>query len=287
MVSIMVNNWLKTSILLAGLTALFLFLGAAFGGEQGIFLALIIAIVMNFGAYWYSDKIVLAMYKAQPVGPNDNSKLYFIVQQLAQRAGLPMPRVYLIPDNTPNAFATGRNPGHAAVAATQGIISLLNDNELSGVMAHELAHVKHRDTLTSTIAATFAGAIGMLANWLQWAAIFGFGRNNDRRGGGVGALVMAFLAPITASLIQMAISRSREFAADKGGAQICGNPHWLANALLKLEHASQKHTFRQAEDNPATAHLFIVNPLRGKSIASLFSTHPPISERVSRLKAMA
>jgi heat shock protein HtpX len=283
----MMNNWLKTTVLLAGLTALLLFFGAALGGEQGLIIALIIALVLNFGAYWFSDKIVLSMYKAKAIGPHDNSRLYSIVQKLAQKAGLPMPRVYVIPDNTPNAFATGRNPKNGTVAATMGILSLLNDNELSGVMAHELAHVKHRYTLISTIAATIAGAIGMLANWFQWAAIFGMHRGNNRQSNGIGAFVMALLAPVAASLIQMAISRSREFAADKGGAQICGNPYWLASALLKLDSASQQHTFNPAEKNPATAHLFIINPLRGKSVASLFSTHPPVTERVSRLKAMA
>ncbi|HKJ76975.1 MAG TPA: zinc metalloprotease HtpX [Gammaproteobacteria bacterium] len=282
-------NWLKTTVLLAGLTGLLLALGAAFGGETGMVLALGLAVVMNFGAYWYSDKLVLKMHHAREVSRQQAPELYETVEFLARRAGLPMPRVYIIQDDSPNAFATGRNPQHAAVAATTGLMRTLSRDELAGVMAHELSHVYHRDILISTVAATIAGAIAMLANMAQWALIFGFGRGGDSEegGGGIGALVMMILAPVAAGLIQMAVSRSREYAADKRGAELCGNPLWLANALRKLEAAAQRVPMQRAESHPASAHLFIVNPLRGRDVAKLFSTHPPIDDRVQRLEQMA
>ncbi|MDI3493411.1 MAG: heat shock protein HtpX [Desulfomicrobiaceae bacterium] len=278
-------NQLKTTIFLALLTALLVFLGGAMGGKTGMVMALGLAGIMNFLAYWYSDKIVLSMYGAQEVGPAEAPELYGIVQELAQRAGIPMPRVYIIPTESPNAFATGRSPKHAAVAATQGILRILNRDELMGVMAHELGHVIHRDTLIATIAATIAGAISMLANWLQWAVIFGMGRGDDEEGPGLaGGLIMAIVAPIAATLVQMAVSRSREFLADEAGAQLSGKPLALASALGKLQQAAH---MMPMDANPATSHLFIVNPLSGGSILALFSTHPPVEERIARLKAMA
>jgi heat shock protein HtpX len=271
----------KTGLLMIALTALLMFIGSFFG-EGGIIIAFVMAVVMNFGSYWFSDKIVLAMYRAQEADPN--SELYRIVQSQVQRTGMPMPRVYVIPEASPNAFATGRNPNHAAVAATEGIMRLLTREELAGVVAHELAHVKHRDILISSIVATMAGAIMMLASMAQWAAIFGgFRGDDDDNGGGiVGMLFMAILAPIAASIIQLAISRSREYAADRGGAEICGNPRWLANALRKLERGV---AVQPMHANAATSHLFIVNPLKG-GFAGLFSTHPPMEERIRRLEAM-
>jgi heat shock protein HtpX len=241
---------------------------------------------MNFGSYWFSDKIVLAMYGAQEVTEAEAPDFYALVRQLAMQAGLPMPRVYVIPSETPNAFATGRNPEHAAVAATNGILRILTRDELLGVMAHELAHVKNRDILIQSIAATIAGAITYLAQMAQWAAIFGGGRSDDDEGGGgFGMILMAILAPIAAMLIQMAISRSREFGADRGGAEIAGNPLHLASALRKLEMANHQLPMQAA--TPASAHLFIVNPLTGGGLMSLFSTHPPVEERVRRLEEMA
>ncbi|BDV02111.1 protease HtpX [Thermodesulfomicrobium sp. WS] len=278
-------NQLKTTIFLALLTALLVFLGGAMGGKTGMVMALGLAGIMNFLAYWYSDKIVLAMYGAQEVGPAEAPVLYGIVQELAQRAGIPMPRVYIIPTESPNAFATGRSPKHAAVAATQGILRILNRDELMGVMAHELGHVIHRDTLIATIAATIAGAISMLANWLQWAVLFGMGRGDDEEGPGLaGGLIMAIIAPIAATLVQMAVSRSREFLADEAGAQLSGKPLALASALGKLQQAAH---MMPMDANPATSHLFIVNPLSGSNVLALFSTHPPVEERIARLKAMA
>jgi heat shock protein HtpX len=248
-------------------------------------MAFLLAAGMNFFSYWFSDKIVLSMYGARQIEESADPRFYGIVRNLAQRANLPMPKVYLIDSETPNAFATGRNPEHAAVAATTGIMRILGDDELAGVMAHELAHVKNRDILISTIAATFAGAITYLAHMAQWAAIFGGGRRDDDEGGGVfGMLFMAILAPIAAMLVQMAISRSREFGADAGGASISGNPLSLANALQKLEMANQRIPM---ETNAATAHMFIVTPLTGGGVMSLFSTHPPIPERVARLQDMS
>lgn len=248
-------------------------------------LALMIAAVMNFVSYWFSDKIALAMYGAQEVTEAEAPEFYGIVRQLAERADLPMPRVYIIPSDSPNAFATGRNPAHAAVAATEGILRILSREELMGVMAHELSHVKHRDILISSIAATVAGAITYLAHLAQFAAIFGGSRDRDDDGGGIlGLLVMMIVGPIAALLIQMAISRSREYEADKGGAEVSGNPLYLAGALKKLEMASEQIPMREA--TPATAHMFIVNPLTGGGLMSLFSTHPPTEERIRRLEAM-
>jgi heat shock protein HtpX len=278
-------NALRTTFLMALLTVLLVLAGGAIGGKSGMTFALVMAGVMNFVSYWFSDKIVLAMYGAKEVTEAEYPEFFGLVRQLAVQAGIPMPRVYIIPSETPNAFATGRNPEHAAVAATAGIMRILTRDELLGVMAHELSHVKHRDILISTIAATFAGAITYLAHMAQWAAIFGGGRDRDDEGGGVlGMLIMAIVAPLAAMLIQMAISRAREYEADKGGAEMSGNPLHLANALKKLEMANHQIPM-QAE--AATAHMFIVNPLTGGGLMSLFSTHPPIEERVRRLEEMA
>ncbi len=242
---------------------------------------------MNFFSYWFSDKIVLKMYGAREIGEHDHPAFYGLVRRLALQAGLPMPRVYIVPSESPNAFATGRNPSHAAVAATEGILRILSPDELEGVMAHELAHVQNRDILVSTIAATFAGAISMIGNMLQWGAIMGGGRGDDEEGSGglMGSLVMAIIAPIAAMLIQMAVSRSREYLADETGARICGRPLALANALRKLHNAS--HMIPMQEASPASAHLFIVNPLTGGSLMNLFSTHPPMEERIARLEGLA
>ena len=250
-------------------------------------MAIVIATVMNVGMYWFSDKLVLSMYHAKPVTEVEAPELHAIVRMLVQKAGMPMPKVYIIPEETPNAFATGRNPEHAVVAVTQGIMRILSRDELSGVIAHELAHIKHRDMLTGTIVATMAGAISMLAQMAQWAMIFGGGRSRDDDEGGspIVAIVMMIVAPIAAMLVQMAISRTREFEADKGGAGIAGSPSGLANALLKLEKGSQLIPMHDAK--PATAHMFIVNPLTGGGLLKLFSTHPPIEERVKRLNDMA
>jgi len=278
-------NMLKTTLLMGLLTVLLVTIGGALGGRNGVTLAFLLAAGMNFFSYWFSDKIVLSMYGARQIEEADDPRFYGIVRRLAQQANLPMPKVYLIDSETPNAFATGRNPDHAAVAATSGIMRILSDDELAGVMAHELTHVKNRDILISTIAATFAGAITYLAHMAQWAAIFGGGRRDDDEGGGVfGMLFMAILAPIAAMLVQMAISRSREFSADAGGASISGNPLSLANALQKLEMANQRIPM---ETNAATAHMFIVNPLTSGGLMTLFSTHPPIPERVARLQDMS
>jgi heat shock protein HtpX len=280
-------NRLKTTLLLSLLTVLMVLMGSAIGGTSGMVFAFFLALAMNFFSYWFSDKIVLKMYGAQEITERDNPAFFGMVQRLAVQAGLPMPRVYLIPSESPNAFATGRNPDHAAVAATKGILRILTPEELEGVMAHELAHVKNRDILVATIAATFAGAISMLGSMLQWGAILGAGRGDDDEGGGglIGSLAMAIIAPIAAMLIQMAVSRSREYLADESGARICGQPLALANALRKLHNAS--HMLPMQEARPATAHLFIVNPLTGGSLLKLFSTHPPMEERIARLEGMA
>lgn len=281
-------NRFKTTLLLTLLTLLMVAIGNAIGGKTGMVAAFGMAAVMNFASYWFSDRIVLAMYGAREIGAGDSPYFYGLVEQLARRAGLPMPRVYIIPSDSPNAFATGRNPGHAAVAATEGILKILTLEELEGVMAHELAHVRNRDILISTIAATFAGAISMLANMLQWGALFGAGRRDDEEGGAgglIGSLALAIVAPIAAMLIQMAVSRSREYLADASGAEICGKPLALANALRKLHTASQMIPMEEAR--PASAHLFIVNPLTGGGLVALFSTHPPMEERIARLEAMA
>lgn len=274
-------NGLKTTLLLGLLSGLLLALGEYFGGGNGLVLAFVFAAIMNFGSYWFSDKIVLRMYNAQEVGPDN--RLYQIVERLSRQAGLPMPRVYVIPDPSPNAFATGRNPSHAAVAATEGILQILSDSELEGVIAHELTHVKHRDILTSSIAATIAAAIMMMARWLEWAAIFGGmggGRDRDRGGNPLALLAMIILAPLAAVLIQMAISRSREYSADAGGAQITGNPYGLADALRKIDAVSKRVPL---EANPATAHMFIIKPFTGAFLASLFSSHPPTEDRIRAL----
>ena len=278
------TNVLRTTVLLAALTALFLVIGGAIGGNQGLFIAFVFALLMNFASYWFSDKIVLSMYGAREVSLHEAPDLYRLVQRLAQRTGIPMPRVYIIPSDAPNAFATGRNPQHGAVAVTEGILRLLDTDELAGVLAHELGHIRNRDTLIMTVAATLAGAITMLAHMAQWGAIFGFGRRDEEDSGGGGMLsllFMAILAPIAATLIQLAISRSREYFADSTGAAIAGSPSGLARALEKLHYASQRLPM---DANPATAHLFIVNPLTGGSLMNLFSTHPPIEERIRRLR---
>ncbi len=278
-------NTLKTTLLMGLLTVLLVIIGGAIGGRNGMTFAFLMAAGMNFFSYWFSDRIVLSMYGARQIEERDDPRFYGIIRQLALRANLPMPKVYLIDSETPNAFATGRNQEHAAVAATSGILRILNEEELAGVMAHELAHVKNRDILISTLAATFAGAITYLAHMAQWAAIFGGGRRDDNEGGGVfGMLFMAILAPIAAMLIQMAISRSREFGADAGGAHISGNPLSLANALQKLETANQRIPM---EATTATAHMFIVNALTGGGLMTLFSTHPPMAERIARLQEMS
>ncbi len=277
-------NRFKTTILLTCLTLLLVAMGSAIGGRTGMIFAFFMACAMNFFSYWFSDKIVLKMYGATEISEQENPAFYGLIRKLAIQAGLPMPKVYIIPSESPNAFATGRNPNHAAVAATEGILRILTPEELAGVMAHELTHVQNRDILISTIAATIAGAISMLGNMLQWATIFG-GRNDEDEGGGlIGGLAMAIIAPIAAMLIQMAVSRSREYLADEGGARICGNPLSLANALRKLDSASRMLPMTEAR--PATAHMFIVNPLTGGGLLKLFSTHPPMEERIARLEAM-
>ncbi len=284
-------NTLKTTVLLALLTGILVAAGQALGGRQGAIMALVLAAVMNFASYWFSDKIVLGMYRAVPVDKlppemaRAGARLRMIVERLTMKAGLPMPQVYVIPSGAPNAFATGRDPQHAAVAATAGILELLDDQELEGVMAHELAHVRHRDILTGSVVATIAGAISILANMAQWAAIFGGGRRDDDRGAsGIGLLVTALIAPIAATIIQLAISRGREYAADAGAAALTQNPLALARALEKLEMMATRRPMQAA--TPSTAHMFIVNPLRGGGLAGLFSTHPPMAERVARLHAM-
>ena len=280
------GNVLKTGFLLAVLTCLVVLVGQALGGQQGMLIAFVLALGMNFFSYWFSDKMVLAMYRAQPIDEAAAPELYGMVRTLATRASIPMPKVYVIPNETPNAFATGRNPEHAAVAVTEGIMRILSREELEGVIAHELAHVKNRDTLIMTITATLAGAITYLAQMAQFAAIFGGRRDSDDEGhgGGFGTIFLAILAPIAAMLVQLAISRSREFHADATGAQIAGRPWGLAAALEKLDQASK---IVPMQATPATAHLFIVNPLSGGMLRGLFSTHPSTEERVARLRAMA
>jgi heat shock protein HtpX len=277
-------NTVKTVFLMTMLMILFLIVGYLLGGSTGMTIALIFSIVMNFGAYWYSDKIILSMYRAKEVTRETAPKLYTAVEQLARNANLPMPKVYVINDPTPNAFATGRNPQKAAVAATTGILQGLNNEELMGVMAHELAHVKNRDMLIGTIAATVVGTITYIAHMAGWAMMFGRGGSSEDRGG-ISSLVLLILAPIAATLLQLAISRSREYLADEGGAQISGNPLALASALNKISRANQIKHLDHA--GPATAHMFIVNPLSGGGVMKLFSTHPPIEERIRRLQGIA
>ncbi|QWV94385.1 zinc metalloprotease HtpX [Geomonas oryzisoli] len=276
-------NRFKTAVLLTTLTLIMVALGSAIGGRGGMYFAFLMACAMNLFSYWFSDKIVLRMYGAQEITEAENPAFYGMIRRLAVQGGLPMPRVYIIPSESPNAFATGRNPEHAAVAATEGILRILTPEEMEGVMAHELSHVANRDILISTIAATIAGAISMLANMVQWAAIFG-GRSDDEEGGGWGGLALAIIAPIAAMLIQLAVSRSREYLADESGARLCGKPLSLANALRKLDQASR--ALPMSEARPATAHMFIVNPLTAGMLMRLFSTHPPMEERIARLEQM-
>jgi heat shock protein HtpX len=278
-------NVFRTALLMTILTLLLIAIGGLIGGHNGVIVAFVFAAVLNFGSYWFSDKIVLAMYRAQPAGPGEAPEIYNIVSRLTQRANLPMPRIYIIPTEVPNAFATGRNPSHAVVAVTSGLMRSLSLQEIEGVLAHELAHVKNRDILIGTIAATLAGTVTMLARMASWAAMFGGGsRDDEDRGGGLGFLILAIVAPIAAILIQLAISRSREYAADHDGSEISGTPLALADALRKLEMAARNHPLAL---NPSTAHMFIVNPLKRNFIASLFSTHPPIQKRIERLENMA
>lgn len=277
-------NWLKTSILMAGIVALFGAVGMMIGGERGMILALILGGGMNLFSYWFSDKMVLRMYNAQEVDAASSPYLYNMVRELAQRAELPMPKVYIINEHQPNAFATGRNPEHAAVAATTGILQLLSERELRGVMAHELAHVKHRDILISTISATMAGAISMLANF---AMFFGGRDGEGRPANPIASIAVAILAPIAAMLIQMAISRSREYEADRGGAEFCRDPNALADALQKIDYYARGIPMPSAEAHPETGQMMIMNPLAGGGLAGLFSTHPPTEERIRLLRAMA
>jgi heat shock protein HtpX len=278
------SNIFKTGLLLAVLTAMLVVIGGAIGGQQGMVIAFFVALAMNFFSYWFSDKMVLAMYGARPIEESQAPGLFAIVRRLATKAQIPMPRVYLIPSDTPNAFATGRNPEHAAVAVTEGIMRILDQDELEGVLAHELSHVKNRDVLISTIAATLAGAITYLAHMAQWAAMFG-GRRDDDEGGSnpIAMIAMAILAPIAAMLVQLAVSRAREYQADATGARLAGRTWGLAKALEKLQMAQQ---VAPMDANPATAHLFIVNPLSGQMLMNLFSTHPPLEQRIARLRAM-
>ncbi|WP_417842290.1 zinc metalloprotease HtpX [Thalassospira sp.] len=281
-------NYVRTGLLLAGITALFGVVGMMIGGQQGMIIALLFAGAMNVFAYWNSDSMVLRMRRARQVDENTAPELVGIVRQLARRADLPMPKVYIVENPQPNAFATGRNPEHAAVAATTGLLQLLNANEIAGVMAHELAHVKNRDTLTMTITATLAGAISALANFAMFAGIFGGHReNNNNPLGGFGMILVAILAPMAAGLVQMAISRTREYEADRIGAEICGHPLWLADALGRLDRGVHSVPNPDAERNPATAHMYIANPLSGKGMDSLFATHPAMENRIAKLRAMA
>ncbi|AEF93662.1 protease htpX [Desulfotomaculum nigrificans CO-1-SRB] len=276
-------NNLKAILLMGVLSVILIAIGGAVGGPRGATIFLLISLAMNFFGYFYSDKMAIAMTGSQPISEQEAPELYDIIRKLTRRAGLPMPKVYITPSQQPNAFATGRNPQHAAVAVTEGLLYLCDRDELEGVLAHELAHIANRDILVSTIAATFAGAITWIANVVQWGAMFGGFRGDDEEGGGIGALLLAIIAPIAATIVQLAISRSREFGADELGARIAGTPDGLANALLKLERAAH-HIPMQV--NPAASHMFITNPLSARSVAKLFSTHPPIEERVRRLRQM-
>lgn len=279
-------NTMKTMGLMTVLTLLFVGLGSALGGKSGMMLAFMIAVGMNFFSYWFSDKIVLKMYRAKEVSQNDAPVLYGIVQKLASKGNIPMPKVYIIDKQNPNAFATGRNPEHGAVAVTTGIMDMLNNDELEGVIAHELGHIYGRDILIGTIAATFAGAIMMIADMFRWAAIFGSSNDEDNSPfSAVAGIALSIIAPIAAMLVQMAISRSREYLADERGAYLCGKPMALASALAKISGVGQ--TVPMEDASPATAHMFIMNPLSGRSLMSLFSTHPPVEERIARLKALA
>lgn len=276
------GNSIRTALLLGALTGLIMVIGRYLGGHQGMVIAFFLAMIMNFGSYWFSDKIVLKMYRARPVSESEAPKLHRIVRELALQADLPMPKICIMPSDSPNAFATGRNPEHAVVAVTEGIMKVLHEHELRGVLAHELAHVKHRDILIGSIAATLAGAIMIVASMARWAALFGGfgGRDDDDGGGMIGLIAMSILAPLAAVLIQMAISRSREYAADAAGASYAGSPQGLAKALKKISFASRRVPMKA---EPATAHMFIMNPLSGKSMMGLFSTHPPVEKRIERL----
>lgn len=279
------HNAFKTALLLIVLTGLIIFIGQLIGGARGAEFAFIVALAMNFFSYWFSDKIVLATYGAKALSEQEAPELYSIIRELSQEAGTPMPRLYLIDTDTPNAFATGRNPQHAAVAVTNGIMRICNREELKGVLAHELSHVHNRDILISSIAATLAGAVMMIATIVRWGAIFGMGRSEEDEGGGIlGLLFVAIVAPLAATLVQLAISRTREYQADASGARLTHNPLYLANALRKLQSANERMPMNAG---PATAHLFIVNPLTAGGITKLFSTHPPLEERIRRLEAMA
>jgi heat shock protein HtpX len=280
------GNWFRTTLLLGALTLLIVWIGHLFGGQQGMIIAFVLAVGMNFFSYWFSDKIVLSMYRATEVTPEEAPEVYRIVQEIAMKAGLPMPRVYVIPEESPNAFATGRNPEHAVVAVTEGLLKLMNRDEIKGVISHEMAHIRNRDILIGSIAATMAGAIMILANMARWSAIFGGGSSSDNEQGGGGGfggialIVMSILAPIAAIIIQMAISRSREYHADATGAAFAGHPKGLASALAKLGAYTKRLPMNAS---PQTAHMFIVSPLSGRSLMSLFSTHPPLEDRIARL----
>jgi len=276
------SNQLKTVIFLSALTGLIILIGKYFGGNSGMVIAFFLALIMNFSSYWFSDKIVLSIYKAREITSEEVPQLYSMLKNLAQRAELPMPRLYIIQSPSPNAFATGRDPEHAAIAVTEGITELLSNDELEGVLAHELSHIKNRDILISSIAATLGGMIMVLASIARWSALFGgFGSSDEDEGGGIiGLIILSILAPIAATLIQLAISRSREYLADSSGARIAGTPYGLAKALEKLHSASKKVPVKS---NPVTAHMFIVNPLSGKAFLNFFNTHPPIAERVNKL----
>ncbi len=280
-------NQAKTFFLMVLLTIIFVALGSMIGGKNGAMVAFVVALVMNLVSYWFSDRIVLAMYRAREVSESEAPELYAVVASLSQKASIPMPRVYIVEEDSPNAFATGRDPAHAVVAVTTGILRLLNRNELEGVLAHELSHVKHRDILVQTVAAAMAGAITMLANWARFAAFFGGGRDSDDEGGGniFSVIIFSMIAAFAAMIIQLAISRSREYYADEGGAQLTGNPLFLANALRKLQMGIARVPMQDA--NPSTAHMFILNPFSAKGVLALFSTHPPIEERIARLEGMA
>ena len=278
-------NQVKTTMLLATMTALFLFVGYSFAGRQGLVFAGILALMTNFVSYWWSDRIVLKTYGASELTPDQAPELFRIIRELCMRDGLPIPRVCIVPDESPNAFATGRNPEHAAVAVTEGILRLLDPEELKGVLGHELSHVKNRDTLISTVAATIAGALGMLSNMALWGTMGGGRSRDDRRGNPLLGLIGIIFAPMAAALIRMAISRSREYQADESGAQVSGNPMALASALAKIEQWSQR--IPMSEGSPTTAHLFIINPFRSGAMAQLFSTHPPTAQRIERLEVLA
>ncbi len=278
------SNQIKTGLLLAVLTALILIFGQALGGSGGLVIAFILAIAMNVGSYWFSDRIVLKMYKANEVSPEQAPKLHKAVEELAQKAGIPKPRVFIIPEEAPNAFATGRNPNYGIVAVTEGILKLISFEELKGVLAHELSHIKNRDILIQTITATLAGVIMFVSSMVRWMAIFGMGGDDEGGGNPIVAIVLAIIAPIAAMLIQMAISRSREYLADQTGAEISGSPGSLAGALEKMEQYSKRAPMKKG--NAASAHMFIINPFSGRNITKLFSTHPPVQDRVQRLRSM-